>query len=151
MNTFAKMWSDFITESMQAGLAYSVDRTPPQVSRDMQAQMLKAWGDYCERFMRSEDFLTMLKQALGASVQARNQFNAVLANMQHELQLASRQDVDQIMATLQRMEHRMIDHLEDLATRLRALEQKLEGQATPKEDNGTRTATKKKQMRKKSD
>jgi BMFP domain-containing protein YqiC len=151
MNTFAKMWSDFVTESMRAGLSFSIDRAPPEVSRDMQSQMLKAWGDYCEKFMRSEDFLSMLKQSLSVSVEARKQFNDMLANTQHELQLASRQDVDQIMATLQRMEHSMVDYLEELAARLSDLEHKLADVTDAKQNHETRGSAKKKPARKKSD
>jgi hypothetical protein len=122
---FTRIWSDFAAQMMQSGMAFAPDRKPPEVSREMRSAMIKAWSDYCDQFMRSADFLEMMKQSLSASLQARKQMNDFLGQMQHEFQNSSRQDVDQMAASLQHVERRIIDRLEDLASQIDRLEQRL--------------------------
>ena len=110
--------------------------------------MFKAWSDYCEQFMRTPDFLNMMKQSLSASLEARKQLNDFLARTQHELQGASRQDADQIMASIQRMEERLADGMEDMTSRLQRLEGRLEKLES---SNGASGSKKNKQGRKKND
>ena len=71
-DVFTRAWSDFATQMMQAGMAFTPNKTPPEAARDMRNTMLSAWSDYCDQFMRSPEFLNMMKQSLSASVQARS-------------------------------------------------------------------------------
>jgi hypothetical protein len=123
---FTRMWSDFATQMMRAGTAFSPTSTPPQAAREMRAALFKAWSDYCDQFMRSQEFLGMMQQSLAASIQARKQLNDFLGQVQHEFQGASRHDVDQIMLSMRHMERRFVDAMERLSEQLDRLGERLE-------------------------
>jgi transposase len=125
-DAFTRMWSDFSSQMMKAGAAFTPDHTPPEAARDMRAAMFRAWSDYCEQFMRSEEFLKMMKQSLSASIEARKQLNEFMGRAHHEFQGVSRQDVDQMMLSMRHMERRVVDALERLDDRLEALDQRIE-------------------------
>lgn len=130
---FTRAWSDFASQMMKAGVAFTPDSAPPQAAKEIRSAMFKAWGDYCDQFMRSPEFLDMMKQSLSVSVQARKQLNDFLGQVQHDFQGASRQDVDQLMLSFRRLERRIVDEMErltdklgDLATRLDQIQQDLD-------------------------
>ena len=122
---------------------------PPQAARDMRSAFLKAWGECCEKYMRSPEFLNAIKQSMGGAIEFRRQLNDMLGKLQHELQGISRQDVDQMMLAMRHLEQRMVDGMdrlsatvETIAVRLDALEKGKSARRPVR-----RTATKKKTPR----
>jgi hypothetical protein len=94
--------------------------------------------------MRSADFVNIMKQSLSASIEARKQLNEFLSQAQHEFQSASRQDVDQLMASIQRMEQRMADHMEQLHGQLSELQSRMDQlEGNSGEDHNTKSGSKK--------
>jgi hypothetical protein len=126
LDMFTRMWSDFGEKMMRNGMAFPPTQNAPEAAREMRNTMFKAWSDYCDQFMRSQEFLEMMQQSLSASVTARKQLNEFLGQVQHEMQSVSRQDVDQIMLALRHMERRMVDGMERLSEQLDALDRRLE-------------------------
>lgn len=123
--SFTKMWADFASRMAQAGMAFSPGDAPPDAARAMRDAALGAMGEYCEKLMRSPEFLETLKQSMAASIEMRKQLNEFLGRMHHEMQAPSRQDVDQLMLALGHLEHRIVDRLERLEDRLGGLESRL--------------------------
>ena len=119
------MWSEFAAKMTEAGLAFSPQVTPPDAFRQLRTTMLRTWADYCDQFMRSNEFLALMKQSLDGAVQARRQLNDFLGRAQHELQGASRQDLDKVMASLDRLERRLADESDGIAARLDELSERL--------------------------
>jgi hypothetical protein len=122
---FTRAWSDFATQMVRAGTAFTPGATPPQMSQEMRNAMFKAWGDYCDQYMRSPEFMDMMKQSLGTAVEARKQLNEFLGRVQSEFQQPSRQDVDQIMAHLHHLERRIVDRIDAVAADLEDIKQKI--------------------------
>jgi vacuolar-type H+-ATPase subunit I/STV1 len=105
---------------------FTPDRTPTDMTQEMRAAMFKAWSDYLDQFMRSPDFLRMMQQSMNATLQSRKQWNDLTGQMQHGFQLATRQDVDQVLSSIHHAERRVIDRVEELAEQLENLESKIE-------------------------
>ena len=122
---FTRTWADFAGQMMRAGTAFTPGSTPPEMSQEMRSAMFKAWSEYCDQYMRSPEFLQMMKQSLSASLEARKQLNEFLGRMQHEFQGSTRQDVDEITATLHHMERRIVDGLDELNSRFQDLEKRI--------------------------
>lgn len=125
-NQFAKMWTDFAGNLAQAGAALSPDSPPPDAARQMRSAFLKAWSQYCDEFMRSPQFLEMIKQSMKGAIEFRKQLNETLGQIHHEFQGTSRQDVDQLMMAMSHLERRLIDSLERTASRLDDLTKRLD-------------------------
>jgi hypothetical protein len=133
---FTKMWSDFAAQMMRAGTSFTPERTPPDLNQEMRSAMFKAWSEYLDQFMRSPDFLQAMQQSMNTSLKARKQWNDFMGQLQHGLQLATRQDVDQVLSSLHHAERRIIDRIEELTEQLDALESKVESGARAKSKSG---------------
>jgi hypothetical protein len=137
--SFARIWTDFAAQMMKSGTIPFPEQSPPDAARQWRSAMFKSWSDYCDQFMRSAEFMEMMKQSLAASIAARRQLNEFLGNAQHELQGASRQDVDQIMLSLRHMERRMVDGTERLADQMKALTRRLDQLEKKLNDGGKKS------------
>lgn len=122
---FFQMWSDTWGRMLEAGMPQAPD-SGPDAFRQTRAEMLDAWGDYFQRFMRSPEFLDGLKQMFDMNVAARRRMNDTLGQMQDNLQMASRQDVDQLMRAMRHLEHRLIDGIERISCQQEEFNQRLE-------------------------
>lgn len=123
---WTKMWSECAAKMTQAGGNLSPQAMPPEAMRSLRGTMLEAWSQSWDQFMRSPQFLEMMRQSMAGSVQWRKQMNDMMGNMQHQFQGASRQDIDEIMLGLRHLEQRMVDAVEDLSSRLDDLAVKFE-------------------------
>jgi len=121
-----QLWSDTWGSMLGAGVSMSGRATPPDAFREARATMLDAWSDYFQRYMRSPEFLEMLKQAMAVNIEFRKQLNDFFGQMQYNLQAASRQDVDQLMSTMRHLEHRVVDALERMSCRQDEIGRRLE-------------------------
>lgn len=120
---FAKFWADFTGKMAAAGFTMPAGGTPPESARQMQSAVLRALADACDEYLRSPQFQESMKQSLAASVQFRRQMNDWLGRMHHEFQGPSRQDIDQLMQVMERLERRTSDGFDRLSARIDALEQ----------------------------
>lgn len=124
-DVFVKMWADFASSMAKAGTVFSPVASPPEMARKIQAEVLSAWADTYDRLARSEEFQSAMRQSLSATVEARKQLNDFLGRTQHELQGASRQDIDQLMLSLRHIERRVVDVAERLSQQLESIDQRL--------------------------
>ena len=121
-----RLWSDSAAMMMKAAVPPAAPQTPLESARQMQATTLDAWSRQWDRFVRSPEFLTGMKQSLAAGLRARKQMNDLLGQARHELQGTSRQDVDQIMLTTRHLEQRIVDGFERLSAQLDELGARLD-------------------------
>jgi hypothetical protein len=121
-----ELWTDTWSKMWGAGMAQAGDGGGPDAFRQVRSAMLSAWGDYFNRFMRSPEFLEALKQMMDVNVACRRKANDLLGQMQDNLQMASRQDVDQMMRTMRHLEHRLMDGIERISCEQERLGQRLE-------------------------
>ena len=106
--------------------------------------MLRAWSEYCDELMRSPEFLQTMKESMKTAVEFRKEMNQTLGRMRHELQGSSRQDVDQIMSFLTRLERRLEDDEERSIARTEQIVKRLETLETKLARRGASTAAGKK-------
>ncbi len=106
------------------------------MNQEMRSAMFKAWGEYFDQYMRSPDFLQAVQRSMSASVQARKQWNEIVGQLQHEFQLATRQDVDQILSSIHHAERRVLDRFEELAQQMEELESRLKNAENAKRTSG---------------
>ena len=133
MDTFTRMWGDFASKMISAGMSVSPGSTPPEAARLLRSAMLKAMSEQVEQFMRSPVFMDMMKQTLDASIGLRRQLNDFLTKAHHEMQGPARQDVDHLMQTMRHFEGRVLDRIEQLEAKIDALAERDEGGDQAKE------------------
>jgi hypothetical protein len=121
---FMRMWSDMAAKMMQTQMP-EPPRTSADAMRETRSAMLDTWAEAWDQFLRSPQFLEMMRQSMAGSVQWRQQINDFLGNLQHQFQGVSRQDIDQVMLSMRHLEQRMVDSMEDIAAAIDDLGRRL--------------------------
>ena len=98
--------------------------------------MLQAMEQYCAEYMRSPQFLEAMKKGLDASIGARQQLNDFWVRAHHELQGVARQDIDFVMQNVRHLETRMLDRMDELASRLDRISEQRRGLKNPGQVGG---------------
>jgi hypothetical protein len=128
--SFSRMWADMAANAMREWQPWSGgagSTASPDVFRKARTDFLQWWNDWCEQLLRSPAFLDAQKQCLSGNLAVRKQVRANLRQMQRELQLAGREDIDAVVAAVQRSQRRILDRLDETFDRLQSLETKLDG------------------------
>jgi hypothetical protein len=126
---FQRVWLDSMSKMMQTAFAFGPETAPPEVLREIRSGMFQALAKSWEEFMRSPQFLEGMKQWMDQAVAFRKMSNDLMANVRHEMQATSREDVDTIMLTIRHMEQRLLDRMEDLAQEVATLRNRLDGES----------------------
>lgn len=115
---YTQAWADFASKMTAAGMAIRPDQPPTDVGRQMRDAMLQAMAGYCDQFMRSPEFLEMMKQSMDASMALRQQFNQFLTKSYHAAQGVAQQDIGALLQAVHHMENRALDCMEQMNKRL---------------------------------
>jgi len=123
---FTKMWTEFATKMASAGMTFTPDSPPPEAARHVRNAMFDAMSSYCETFMRSPQFMEMMKQSMDNAIAFRKQLNTFMTRMHHETQGVAQEDMDSVIQTLKSLQHGVVDRLDDIADRLDDLSKRVE-------------------------
>ncbi len=122
----SQFWTDFFSRMGAPPEAARMSAPSPEASNEMLKQMQRVFFDamakYCEDYMRSEQFLTMMKQTMDKSLAFKQQLDQFLGQAQKGMQSPARADIDDLAGTLLKIEERVLDRLD-------ALEMKVNGKA----------------------
>src|SRR5208337_3303574 len=125
-SNLTRMWMELVANSMQVWQPLTEGTASPELFRKGRSDFLQAWSDWCEEMMRSSTFLEGQKQCMNGNLAFRKQIRTNLRRIQRELQIAGREDIDALVATVKRSQRRLLDQLEEHSERLQALEAKLD-------------------------
>jgi hypothetical protein len=118
-----RIWLDFAARMASGATAAAGETVPGDATRRMRDSYLQALGQYTEEFMRSPQFLEMMRQSTDAAVAMRQQTNDLLAQAHHAAGGLARQDLDSLLMAIRRCETRILDKLDELSARMDAYEQ----------------------------
>jgi hypothetical protein len=103
LNEMMRHWFEMASQTAEACQKWSAKPASPEAMRQTRADVFKVWGDYWEHILRSSSFLDAEKQCMDRGIESRKKIHEFLAQMHHELQLATAPDIDQLTRTLRRM------------------------------------------------
>jgi DNA repair exonuclease SbcCD ATPase subunit len=121
-----RLWCNMAAEAMEASQAWAGATSSPEAVRQARSNLFNAWSDAWEKQFRSTFFATAAKQALSGGAEVRKQVQEFLDQINRELRLAGRVDVDQLTSAVRRVEQRLSDQLEEVSARLDALAERLD-------------------------
>ena len=137
---FQKIWSDTFAKMMQLGFTFSPEAAPPEFLRQMRSGIFQALSQSWDQFLRSPQFTESMKQWMDQAVAFRKMTNDFFAKARHETQGTARRDVDGVLLALQKLEARILDRIDDLATEVEGLKRASPGRTPGK--NKTRSKRK---------
>ncbi len=117
---FMRMWMDMF--SKMPGGNGSAETFPTDAARQMRDNYLQSLSRQSEEFMRSPQFLDMMKQSTDAAIAFRQQVNEMLVRTHHALGGVAKPDVDGLLMAVRRCETRVLDKLDELSARIETLE-----------------------------
>jgi ABC-type transporter Mla subunit MlaD len=122
------VWAEFATKLATAGLTMdpSAANSPPDAARNMRDATLSAMSQHAQQFMRSEQFLDMMKKSMDASINWQRQMNEFLTKAHHSTQSVAQSDVDDLHRSVRHLEQRTLDQIEQLASKLDQMSERLE-------------------------
>ena len=121
----AGMWMEMATKMATAGMAFRQDQTPPEVAREVRDATFTAMGQAADKYMRSPQFLSMIKASLDASIGWRKQFNQMLTEAHHNVQGVAKQDVDTLTLAVKHLETRVLARVEEIGAQLEEINRRL--------------------------
>jgi hypothetical protein len=121
------LWLDMASKILSASLASTANgeaANAPENARKIRSAMFQALSQHAEKTMRSPEFLQAMKQSMDAAIESRKQMDGLLTRARHETQGTARQDIDALLSSIQHLEKRLLDRIDQLSVRLDALEKK---------------------------
>jgi len=119
---FMRLWLDGAEKMAAAGSMGCPTTFPGDGVRQMRDMYFQSLAQSTEQFMRTPQFLEMMKQSTDLAVTLRQQTNDALAQAHHAVGSLAQPDVDSLLMAIRRCETRVLDKLDELSTRLDDLE-----------------------------
>ena len=132
----ANLWMEMATRMATAGMAFRSDQAPTDAAREVRDATFATMGQATDKFMRSPQFLAMIKQSLDAAIGWRKQFNEMLTSAHHNAQGVAKQDVDTLTLAVKHLETRVLARVEEIAAQLDEVNRRLEAVENKAADNG---------------
>jgi hypothetical protein len=127
-----RLWANMVTSAMGACQPWTGGTASPELVRETRASAFNAWSEYWEEFLRSPAFLDAQRQAMAGSLESKRQVRECLGRLNHELQLATSEDVDELLRAIKRIEQRVSEQFDELSARLDRLSAQLNRSEQPK-------------------
>jgi hypothetical protein len=140
---FQKIWMETMSRLMQAAFTFSPNSPPPEIMRQIRSGIFQALATSWDEFMRSPQFLEGMRQWMENAISFRRMTNDFLARARNEMQTPSKGDIDTIMLTVRHMEKRLLDRVEELATQVNELTQRVPGGRAGRATKSTAAAKRK--------
>lgn len=121
---FSQFWGDFFS---RAGMSPSAAPQAPAPSKEAAQQMQRMFFDamakYCDDFMRSEQFLQMMKETMDRSLAFKQQVDQFLSQVQRGMQSPAKADMDDLAGLLRSIEERVLGRMSALEDKVAAVEE----------------------------
>lgn len=121
-----RLWFNMTAEAMEKCQGLAGATASPDAVRQARSNLFNAWSESWEKQLRSPFFLTAAKEALSGSAEVRKQAQEFFDQINRELRLAGRPEIDQLTAAVRRLEERLSDRLDEVSERLDALGERLD-------------------------
>jgi Mg2+ and Co2+ transporter CorA len=122
---FTEMWTEMASKVASASTAYEPGASPPDAARQVRGAMFRTMSQFAEELMRWPQFLTAMRQSMDTAATMQKQFNDLMTSMRHNTQGVARDDIDSVLQSIEHLETRLLDRLEDLSDRLDDLSRRL--------------------------
>ena len=124
---FTKFWTDMVSKMGAASPAAMPSMPDASASNESMKQMQRMFFDalskYFDDFMRSEQFMSMMKQTMDRSLALKQQVDQFLTKLHHGTQTASASDMSDIAGTLRNIEDRLLHRMDAIEKKVAAVEE----------------------------
>jgi hypothetical protein len=123
---FQKLWLDSFANMASIWSQFSPALPPSDEVRKMRGGMLKVLADTWDEYMRTPQFLELMKASLNGALDLKRMARDGLNRVHDQLENTSKQDVDDVLMAIRHVERRILDRLEGIEERVTNLDDRLE-------------------------
>ena len=116
--SFQKIWMDSVTNMAGAFSQFSPASPPPEQLRGLRTSMLKVLGETWNEFMRSPQFMEVMKLSINGAFDMRTMMKENMNKIHEQFETPTKEDVDGILLAIRHVERRVLDRLEGMEERL---------------------------------
>lgn len=117
---FVAFWSDMMSRMASAGM--TPQNPPPEFVNAARRAFFDAMAHYADQFMRSEAFLSAMKQSMDNALAWQQMMNQYLQRGLQTMQMPTRADADHVVLLVRGMEERLLEKLDELGKRVERIE-----------------------------
>ena len=118
---FQKLWSDSFANMAHVWAQFSPASPPIEEAKKLRAGMIKVLSESLDNFMRTPQFLEMIKQSMNGAMQIKSMSREGLHKMHDQLEIPHKKDLDGVLLALRHVERRLLERMEDLDESLEKL------------------------------
>ncbi len=119
------LWVDSMTGIARSWSEYSPTKPPPEEMKKARQRMLGAISKSWEDFMRTPEFMEMMRESMKGSSVWGAEAKSGAARMHEAMGTAAKQDIDGVLLAIRHVEKRILDRLETLQETLDELQSDL--------------------------
>ena len=135
---FQKLWMDSFADMTGVWSQFSAGSPPIDEMRKMRGGMLKVLAETWEEYMRTPQFLEMMKASMNGALDLKRVAREGMNRLHEQLENPSKNDIDDLLLAIRHAERRLLERLEGLDERVGELNEKIEkvDQRVAKQDKG---------------
>ena len=115
---FQKLWMESFANMAGVWSQYSPASPPPEELRKMRSGMLKVLSNACDDFMRTPQFMEMMKISLNAGIELRRMAKEGMTRIHEQFETPTREDIDGVLLAIRHIEQRVLDRMEGVDERV---------------------------------
>jgi hypothetical protein len=123
---FQKLWLDSFADMASIWSQFSPTSAPTDELRKMRGGMLKVLAETWDEYMRTPQFLQLMKASLNGVLDLKQMARDGLNRVHDQLENTTKQDVDDVLMAIRHVERRILDRLEGIEERVTNLDDRLE-------------------------
>src|SRR5215469_16137178 len=123
---FQKLWMDSLTEMAGIWSQYSAGSPPIDEMRKMRGGMLKVLAETWDEYMRTPQFLEMMKASLNGALDLKRMAREGMNRVHEQFENPSKQDVDDVLLAIRHVERRLLERLEGIDDRVANLNERID-------------------------
>jgi prefoldin subunit 5 len=123
---FQKLWMDSLANMASVWSQFSPGSPPTDEMRKMRGGMLKVLADTWDEYMRTPQFMEMMKASLNGAVDLKRMARDGMNRVHEQLENPSKEDIDGVLLAIRHVERRLLDRLEGLDDRVANLNEKVD-------------------------
>ena len=122
---FQKLWMDSFADMAGVWSQFSPVSPPSDEMRKMRGGMLKVLAETWDEYMRTPQFMEMMKASLNGSLDLKRMARDAMNRVHEQFENPSKEDIDGVLLAIRHVERRLLDRLEGLDERVANLDEKI--------------------------
>jgi len=123
---FQKLWLDSLGSMANVWTEYSSEAPPPEEMRKMRNGMLKALAGTWDEFIRTPQFMEMMKVSLNGALDLKRMARDGMNKIHEQFETPTKEDLDSILLAIRHVERRVLEEIEGIDDRLQSISDRLE-------------------------